>query len=94
MTIFPYLMMGRHHKLKAVSFAQGEDVRIRLKSGVECISLDGNLHEVVGSDMQGEGATTASDIRNKRFLSPYPLPGAEKGELHFQIMPRALNIFL
>ena len=63
MVIFPYLMMGRHHRLKAVSFAEGEDVRIRLKSGTECISLDGNLYE-------------------------------EVGELHFQIMPRGINIFL
>jgi len=103
MTIFPYLMLGRHHRLKAVSFAQGEDVKIRLKNGVECISLDGNLHEVIGSEIAGQpspplqtGPEAFADCRSngKRFLSPYQLPGAEKGELHFQIMPRALNIFL
>ena len=102
MTIFPYLMIGRHHKLKAVSFAQGEDIRIRLKAGVECISLDGNLHEVIGSEILGEhswstasGVTVpARDQKEKRFLSPHSLPGAEKGELHFKIMPRALSIFI
>jgi len=86
MTIFPYLMLGRHHRLKAVSFHEGEDVKIKLKSGVECISLDGNLHEI----KNGEGYTD----EEKRYLSPHHLPGTEKGELHFQIMPRAVNIFL
>jgi len=99
MTIFPYLMLRRHHRLKAVSFAQGEDVKIRLKSGVDYISLDGNLHEIIGSEETGGQSRPATGDEaapadNKRFLSPYSLPGSEKGELHFQIMPRALNIFL
>jgi len=86
MLIFPSLMIGQHHRLKAVSFAQGEDVRIRLKSGVEYISLDGNLHEV----KNGEGYTA----EEKCIISPYQLPGAEVGELHFQIISRGINIFL
>jgi len=48
MTIFPSLMMGQHHRLKTVSFCECEDVRITLKSGVECLSLDGNLQDVEG----------------------------------------------
>ncbi|MCL2572624.1 MAG: hypothetical protein FWE11_09495 [Defluviitaleaceae bacterium] len=86
MVIFPSLMIGRHDRLKAVSFHECEDVRITLKKGVECISLDGNLHEV----KNGSGYTE----EEKRFLSPYQLQGAEVGELHFQVKPGAINIFL
>jgi len=87
MTIFPYLMIGRHHRLKAVSFHKCEEVKITLKNGTECISLDGNLHEV-------KGCNTGFTKEEKRFLSPHDLPGADKGELHFKVMPKAINIFL
>ena len=88
MVIFPSLVMGRHHRLKAVSFRQCEEVRITLKSGTESLSLDGNLHEIIG---QGGGGFPPEE---KRFLSSYPLPGADKGEMHFKIMPRVINIFI
>jgi len=89
MVIFPSLMMKRHHRLKAVSFHECEEVRITLNGGVECISLDGNLHEVIGNT-ESKGFSE----EEKRFLSPHNLPGAEKGELHFKIMPKAINIFI
>jgi len=85
MVIFPYLMLGRHHRLRAVSFHTCEEVRITLEDGVECLSLDGDLHEV----KNGQGYTSAE----KKFLSPHNLPGAENGELHFQIISQAINIF-
>ena len=89
MVIFPYLMLGRHHRLKAVSFCQCEEVRITLKKGTECLSLDGNLHEIIGSQ-GGE----ASQRGANPFLSPHPLPGAEKGEMRFTVMPKGIRMFI
>jgi len=86
MVIFPSLMIGQHHRLRAVSFHQCEEVKITLQSGVECLSLDGNLHEV----KNGEGYTE----EEKRYLSPHMLPGAEKGELHYRVIHKGINIFL
>ena len=90
MVIFPSLMFGQHHKLKAVSFHQCEEVRIILESGTECLSLDGNLHEVVGKGEIGHDFLP----EDNHFFSPHQLPGVNKGETHFKIMPRALKIFL
>jgi len=87
MLIFPSLMVNRHERLKAVSFHECEEVKLTLQGGVECLSLDGNLYEVVGG---ANGFST----EEKKFVSPYNLPGAEKGEMHFKVMPRAINIFL
>ena len=81
MAIFPSLMIGTHDRLKAVSFHQCEEVRIKLNAGTECLSLDGNLYGINASE-------------DKRFLSPYELPGAASGEMHFTIMPRGINIYL
>ena len=88
MVIFPSLILGRHHRLGAVSFLECEEVNITLKSGTESLSLDGNLHEIIG---QGGGGFPDEE---KRFLSLWPLPGADKGEMRFKIMPRAINIFV
>ena len=88
MTIFPYLVAGQHHRLKAVSFVECEEVCITLAKGAESLSLDGNLYEVVGQD----GGSFLPEER--RFLSPHKLAGAEKGEMRFKIMPGAINIFL
>ena len=88
MVMFPYLMLERHHHLRAVNFLQCEDVRITLKGGTESLSLDGNLHEIIGQS----GGGFPPDER--RYLSPHPLPGADKGEMHFKIMPKAINIYV
>jgi len=88
MTIFPYLIAGQHHRLKTVSYVTCEEVCLTLKTGVESLSLDGNLYEVMG---QGGGSFTEEE---RRYLSPYKLPGAEKGEMRFKIIPKAINIFL
>ena len=88
MVIFPSLVLGRHHRLKAVSFLQCEEVCITLKSGTESLSLDGNLHEIIG---HGSGGFP---LEEKKFLSPCLLPGADKGEMRFKIMPRAINIYV
>jgi len=50
MIIFPYLMMNRHERLKAVSFYEGKEVRIHSKNGIECLCLDGNLLDA-GSEL-------------------------------------------
>jgi len=91
MLIFPSLMMGQHHRLKAVKFHTGKNVSIRLQSGVECISLDGNLHEVIGSHNTTDALRKTDE---NHFLSPHQLPGAEVGELHFSVISRGINIFL
>ena len=85
MVIFPSLMAEQHEKLKAVSFHECEEVRINLQSGTECLSLDGNLHEI----KCGEGFTP----EERKYLSPHNLPGADNGEMHFKIMPKWLEIF-
>jgi len=88
MTIFPYLVVGQHHRLKAVSYVECEEVCLTLKSGAESLSLDGNLYEVVSSGGSGFAE------EEKRFFSPYKLPGADKGEMRFKIMPKAISIYL
>jgi len=88
MTIFPSLVVGQHHRLGAVSFTKCEEVCLTLSRGVESLSLDGNLYEVKGQD----GRSFPPEER--RFLSPHKLPGADKGEMRFKIMPQAIDIFL
>ena len=88
MVIFPSLVMGQHQRLKAISFLQCEEVRITLNAGTESLSLDGNLHEIIGHGGSG------FPPEEKRFLAPSKLPGADKGEMHFKIMPKAINIFV
>ena len=88
MTIFPSLMIGRHHRLKAISFIECEEARITLKRGAESLSLDGNLYEVTG-----QGGSSFTD-QERRFLSPHRLHGADKGEMHFKVVPRGISIFL
>ncbi|MCL2377996.1 MAG: hypothetical protein FWC77_02615 [Defluviitaleaceae bacterium] len=88
MTIFPYLVAGQHHRLRAVSFVECEEVCINLAKGAESLSLDGNLYEVTG---QSGGGFTEEE---RRFLSPHKLPGAEKGQMRFKIMPSAIRIFI
>jgi len=88
MTIFPSLVVGQHHRLKAVSFIKCEEVCITLNHGVESLSLDGNLYEVTA---QGSGGFPQEE---RRYLSPHKLPGADKGEMRFKAMPGAINIFV
>jgi len=100
MVIFPSLMVGKHHKLKAVSFHECEKVSITLKSGTECLSLDGNLHEIkstsgqVTSQAEGIGDyALENDDKNESIFSSYNLHSANKGVLHFKILPKWLKIF-
>ena len=88
MTIFPSLVVGQHHRLRAVSFVKCEEVCLTLQKGVESLSLDGNLYEVTA---QGSSGLPQEE---RRFLSPHKLPGANMGEMRFKIMPGAINIFL
>ena len=81
MVIFPYLMLGRHHRLRAVSFHKCTDIKIRLKSGIEYLSLDGNLYGISGGN-------------EHQYVSPHQLEGADKGEMHFTVIPQAINIFV
>ena len=87
MVIFPYLMLGWHHRLRAVSFHKCTEVKIKLKSGIEYLSLDGNLHEVIGEAKDAPSG-------DKSYVSSHQLEGADKGEMHFTVIPRAINIFV
>ena len=87
MTIFPSLVVGQHHRLKAVSFVKCEEVCLTLNRGVEALSLDGNLYEVTAQGSSGY------PHEERQFLSPHKLPGADKGEMRFKVMPSAIKIY-
>ena len=88
MTIFPSLVVGQHHRLRAVSFVECEEVCLTLKSGTESLSLDGNLYEIISRGGSG------FPPEDRQFLSSHMLSGADKGEVRFKIMPQAINVFL
>jgi len=48
MVLFPSLMIGKHTKLKPVSFLDCEEVTITLPPGEETLCLDGNLYKTQG----------------------------------------------